>query len=67
MYFPQSAPSAPTTPKTALNTTVVVYGDMGIVNSQHTIPRAVSRIVNEEADFVWHIGDIRYSVNMSVL
>jgi hypothetical protein len=60
-YSFTSAPAAPTSPKTTLNTTVVVYGDMGIVNSQHTIPRATGRILNKEADFVWHIGDISYA------
>jgi len=47
--------------QTEANFTIIVYGDMGIANSQHTIEQIRTRVHGEKIDFIFHIGDISYA------
>jgi len=47
--------------KTTLNTTFIVYGDMGIVGSQDTAPRISKYVSTGDIDFIYHVGDISYA------
>jgi hypothetical protein len=57
----QTPPPPPTSSKTTLNTTIIVYGDMGIVASQNTAPRVAQLAQTAGIDFIYHVGDIRFS------
>lgn len=40
---------------------ILVYGDMGISNSQHTIERIRERVRSKDINFIFHVGDISYA------
>jgi len=40
---------------------VAIYGDMGIENSQQTADALNKRALNDQFDFVYHVGDISYA------
>jgi len=60
-YYFRTAPLE----QTAANFSVIVYGDMGIANSQHTVERIRTRVHGQEIDFIFHIGDISYADDYS--
>jgi len=41
--------------------TIAIYGDMGIVNSQNTANGINKRAINNDIDWVFHVGDISYA------
>jgi len=41
--------------------TVAIYGDMGIENSQNTADGVNKVSLNDQIDFVYHVGDISYA------
>lgn len=57
----KTPPPPPTSSRTNLNTTIIVYGDMGIVASQNTAPRVAHLAQTGGIDFIYHVGDISYA------
>ena|SRR3990167_7726408 len=50
-----------TYPNTFVETTIAVYGDLGIDNSANTISQLTTKATNDEFDLFVHLGDISYA------
>lgn len=54
---PRAFVSAPNSPQ---NFSIAIYGDMGVHNSENTMPRIYDLVSTNRVQWIYHIGDIGY-------